>query len=142
LARFFFGSGDKADRLIRLDMSEYGAFGAAQRLVATPEGDPSELIKKIRAQPFSVVLLDEIEKAAPEVFDVLLGLFDEGRLTDRFGRVTHFRSAIVVLTSNLGVTASSAPGFAIETGPAYDAEVMKFFRPEFFNRLDAVLAFH
>jgi ATP-dependent Clp protease ATP-binding subunit ClpC len=87
------------------------------------------------------VLFDEIEKAAPEVFDVLLSLLDEGRLTDRFGRVTWFRSAIVILTSNLGANASSSAGFGADSGPSYESEVSKFFRPEFFNRLDAVITF-
>ncbi len=132
---------DKADRLIRLDMSEYGAFGAAQRLVSTPEGDPSELIRKVRAQPFSVVLFDEIEKAAPEVFDVLLGLFDEGRLTDRFGSTTSFRSAIVILTSNLGSEQQGSIGFGHVKAGVFEAAVQKFFRPEFFNRLDGIVNF-
>ena len=102
LADFFFGHGDKADRLIRLDMSEYAGAGAADRLLTQPDGQPSGLIRDIRQKPFAVVLLDEIEKADAEVFDVLMGVFDEGRLTDRFGRTATFRSAIIVMTSNLG----------------------------------------
>ena len=89
-----------------------------------------------------MVLLDEIEKAAPEIFDILLGMLDEGRLTDRFGRVTIFRSAIIILTSNLGSTAPAAAGFGSDTTLSYESEAAKFFRPEFFNRLDAVITFN
>ena len=95
----------------------------------------------MRSQPFCVVLFDEIEKADAEVFDVLLGLLDEGRLTDPFGRVTNFRSAIVILTSNIGSRSLGTAGFSLESGPAYQDEVERFFRPEFFNRLDAVVEF-
>jgi len=102
LCRYLFEHGEKQDRLVRLDMSEYGGFDAAQRLLGRPNGPPSELVKRVRQQPFVVVLLDEIEKASPEVFDVLLGLFDEGRLTDAYGRTTNFRSTIIIMTSNLG----------------------------------------
>ncbi|HEX7859564.1 MAG TPA: AAA family ATPase [Verrucomicrobiae bacterium] len=141
ISEYCFGAGEQKDRLIRLDMSEYSGWGAAHRLLNTPENRPAAWIERVRAQPFCVVLFDEIEKADPEVFDVLLGLLDEGRLTDQFGRVTNFRSAIVVLTSNLGSTSKGAAGFSRESGPAYQDEVARFFRPEFFNRLDAVLEF-
>jgi len=122
-------------------MSEYSAPGAAMRLLESAQRSPAPWIERIRGQPFCVLLFDEIEKAAPEVFDVLLGLLDEGRLTDRFGRVTNFRSAIILLTSNLGVSTTTASGFGPDTGPAYESEAAKFFRPEFFNRLDAVITF-
>ncbi|HZZ77749.1 MAG TPA: AAA family ATPase, partial [Gemmataceae bacterium] len=102
IAAFFFGHGDKADRLIRLDMSEYTGPGAADRLLLNADGQPSTLFQTIRQSPFSVVLFDEIEKADPEVFDILMGVFDEGRLTDRYGRTATFRSAILIMTSNLG----------------------------------------
>jgi ATP-dependent Clp protease ATP-binding subunit ClpC len=121
-------------------MSEYAGFDAASRLLGTPDA-PSPLIRQMREQPFSVVLFDEIEKAADEVFDVLLGVCDEGRLTDRFGRVTTFRSAVVIMTSNLGATSSGGFGFG---GPLAEADltaVREFFRPEFFNRLDGVVRF-
>ncbi|MPN02477.1 Chaperone protein ClpB [bioreactor metagenome] len=95
----------------------------------------------MRRTPFCVLLFDEIEKAAPEVFDVLLGLLDEGRLTDRFGRVTNFRSSIIILTSNLGSSGTGPAGLVPQQNPAYAAEVGKFFRPEFFNRLDGVITF-
>lgn len=134
-------SGAGADRLVRLDMSEYGGWGAAQRFLQDPQGQPAPWIERVRRQPFCVVLLDEIEKAAPEVFDVLLSLLDEGRLTDRFGRVTWFRSAIVILTSNLGASATDPAGFAPSAEVGHASAVAKFFRPEFFNRLDSVVTF-
>jgi ATP-dependent Clp protease ATP-binding subunit ClpC len=148
LARFFYGHGESdrqerpSLRMIRLDMSEYSGFDAVERLIGPPHGEPSELIRKIRQQPFTVLLLDEIEKASSGVFDVLLGVFDEGRLTDRFGRVTNFRSALIVMTSNLGADRQQAFGFDASARPRYRDEAMAFFRPEFFNRLDAVVTFH
>ncbi|MBX3747134.1 MAG: ATP-dependent Clp protease ATP-binding subunit [Verrucomicrobiae bacterium] len=142
LAQFLFGHGEGAsDRLVRLDMSEYAGPTAADRLLQRPDGEPAAWIAQVRRQPFSVLLLDEIEKAAPEVFDLLLGLLDEGRLTDRLGRTTTFRSTVVIMTSNLGASAAGALGFGTGGGPAYEAEAMSFFRPEFFNRLDSVVTF-
>jgi ATP-dependent Clp protease ATP-binding subunit ClpC len=159
LANYFFGHGAAnsehgsasrererpeaaSDRLIRLDMSEYGGFDAVYRLLGPPQGEPGPLVKQVRRQPFSVLLLDEIEKAAPAVFDTLMGVFDEGRLTDQYGRVTNFRSTIIIMTSNLGAGMSRAVGFSGESaGPAYQDVAMKFFRPEFFNRMDAVVTF-
>ena len=144
LSQYLFGHGDHADRrLLRLDMSEYAGPDAAERLVGSPAAGPSDLIKRIRQQPFTVLLLDEIEKAAPEVFDVLLGVFDEGRLTDRFGRLSTFRSAVIVMTSNLGAGAGEPFGLARGGVPAgtYETEALTFFRPEFFNRIDAVVTF-
>jgi ATP-dependent Clp protease ATP-binding subunit ClpC len=158
LARYLFGQGDdgaaasvasdraavaERERLIRLDMSEYSGPGSAARLLGAPDGGPSELIKRMRRRPFSVVLLDEIEKADAEVFDVLLNVLDEGRLTDRFGRLTTFRSAVIIMTSNLGAAASSAGslGFGAEPTPDYEAAARDFFRPEFFNRIDGVVSF-
>jgi ATP-dependent Clp protease ATP-binding subunit ClpC len=131
-----------SERLIRLDMSEYGGFDAVYRLLGPPQGEPGPLVRQIRRQPFSVLLLDEIEKAAADVFDTLMGVFDEGRLTDQYGRVTNFRSAIILMTSNLGAGQARAVGFGAEgAGPAYQDVAMKFFRPEFFNRMDAVVTF-
>jgi ATP-dependent Clp protease ATP-binding subunit ClpC len=148
LADYFFGHGDEtskksgSSRLIRLDMSECGGFDAVYRLLGPPQGEPGPLVKRVRRQPFSVLLLDEIEKAAAAVFDTLMGVFDEGRLTDQYGRVTNFRSTIVVMTSNLGAGQSRAVGFdGDNAGPAYQDVAMKFFRPEFFNRMDAVVTF-
>lgn len=142
LATFCFGASGQKDRLVRLDLSEFSGPFSVRRLVQGPGGEPADWLQKVRAQPFCVVLFDEIEKAAPEVFDLLLGVLDEGRLTDSFGKVTHFRSAMLILTSNLGSSQSSRMGFGSDAGPDYDAEVQKFFRPEFFNRLDAVVSFN
>jgi ATP-dependent Clp protease ATP-binding subunit ClpC len=130
-------------RLLRLDMSEYSGPWAADRLLLQPDGEPSNFLQQIRRQPFTVVLFDEIEKAHPAVFDVLLNVFDEGQLTDRFGRVTWFRSAVLILTSNLGVQAAGPLGFGDRDGHGAHSEsaVREFFRPEFFNRLDSVVTF-
>ena len=141
MSHYLFGHGRRADRLIRLDMSEYAAPWAAERLVAKDDGTPSDFLQKVRQQPFVVVLLDEIEKAAAPVFDMLLGLLDEGRLTDRNGRTTIFRSAIVIMTSNLGAARRSSIGFDPAAPQGHAKAVQDFFRPEFFNRLDAVVSF-
>jgi ATP-dependent Clp protease ATP-binding subunit ClpC len=122
-------------------MSEYSGHGSAERLLSDSQGGPGELIKRMRQQPFAVVLLDEIEKAAIEVFDALLGVFDEGRLTDPLGRTTTFCSAIIIMTSNLGSDRGDSIGFGDRPEPSYVNEAMSFFRPEFFNRIDAVVRF-
>jgi len=141
LCGFLFGHGKSADRLIRLDMSEYSGWDAAHRLLMKPDGTASDFIDKVRAQPFVVVLFDEIEKAHSDVFDMLLGLLDEGRLTDQYGRTTNFESAIVIMTSNLGVTGKASVGFDGDQQQGFDREVRAFFRPEFFNRIDSVVTF-
>ena len=149
MADYLFGHGEQRDRMIRLDMSEYSGHGAADRLMTDSAGGPSDLVRRVRQQPFNLLLLDEVEKAHPEVFDVLLGLFDEGRLTDRLGRLTTFRSCVVVMTSNLGSESAepfglSAKGSERDGRGADDrllAAVGEFFRPEFVNRLDAVIPF-
>jgi ATP-dependent Clp protease ATP-binding subunit ClpC len=141
ISRFFFGAGDDKDRLIRLDMSEYSGPGSVERMIGDPNGMPSELVKRVRQQPFVVILLDEIEKADPEVFDIFLSVFDEGRLTDRYGRVTNFRSSIIVMTSNLGADKTENVGFSKQSGLSYSNEVMSFFRPEFYNRIDWIVGF-
>jgi ATP-dependent Clp protease ATP-binding subunit ClpA len=136
--------GDR-DRLVRLDMGEYGGADALGRLIG--EGGLGHLTSAVRRQPFSVVLLDEIEKAHPAVFDALLGVLGEGRLTDGRGRLTDFRSTVFVLTSNIGTaTWRAAAGFFDTAGPGaaaahYRAEVRRFFRPELYNRLDDVVVF-
>jgi ATP-dependent Clp protease ATP-binding subunit ClpC len=122
-------------------MSEYAGYGAAQRLLMSADGGVSDFLKRVRRQPFTVVLLDEIEKAAPEVHDALLGVLDEGRLTDRFGRTTTFKSAVIVMTSNLGAERNAAIGFDSSVQPAFERIAMGTFRPEFFNRIDAVVTF-
>ena len=151
LTRFMFGNARLTskqekdaivrDRLVRLDMSEFSGPGAAQRLTIQSNGQPGELVKRLRQQPFSIVLLDEIEKANSEVFDVLMGVMDEGRLTDKWGRVTDFRSAIIIMTSNLGVQTKDPVGFQADDQSGFEAGVRKFFRPEFFNRIDRVVSF-
>ncbi|HEY3450296.1 MAG TPA: AAA family ATPase [Myxococcales bacterium] len=138
LTRVLFGH---EDRMIRLDMSEYQLPGSSRRLLEVGPG-VSSLAERVRQQPLCLVLLDEIEKAHPEVFDLLLGVLGEGRLTDSLGRAVDFRMAIVVMTSNLGVTDSEPVGYGAETDAKdHLRAVREAFRPEFFNRLDHVLAF-
>jgi ATP-dependent Clp protease ATP-binding subunit ClpC len=137
LARFMFS--DEA-RMVRLDMSEYMFPGSAQRLLDTGAGVQS-LAQRVREQPLSLVLLDEIEKAHPEVFDLLLGVLGEGRLTDAFGATVDFRMSVVVMTSNLGVTDHAPVGFDETAGDDGLRAVRTHFRPEFFNRIDQVVAF-
>ena len=147
LAEFLFGSDE---RLVRFDMGEYSSDDAVRRLIGSAWGtDEGELARRVREQPFCVVLLDEIEKAHWSVFDALLAAIGEGRLTDAAGRVADFRNAIVIMTSNLGArTIRSSPlGFgagAADNGAdrRYVEEAEKFFRPEFFNRIDRVVVFH
>jgi ATP-dependent Clp protease ATP-binding subunit ClpC len=144
LARFLFGAAEDSERFVRLDMSEYSLPGSAERLIAGPWGQPSEFINQMRRQPFAVVLFDEIEKADEGVFDLLLSVFDEGRLTDRFGRTTYFQSAVLIMTSNLGAIASETPGFGTGdeiASSTFHRAAQTFFRPEFYNRIDAVLSF-
>jgi ATP-dependent Clp protease ATP-binding subunit ClpC len=142
LAHFCFGHGAEKERLVRVDMSELGAPGAATRLLGDARGEPSELVRRVRAQPFLVVLLDEVEKAAPEVFDILLNLLDEGRLTDKSGRLTHFNSTFIVMTTNLGAAERGALGFGERwpTAPS-SADLLSFFRPELYNRIDEIVQF-
>ncbi|MEM9160247.1 MAG: AAA family ATPase [Verrucomicrobiota bacterium] len=143
LAKYLFGSEAK-DRLVRLDMSEYSGYGAADRLIGTFSDEPAKLVRSIRSHPFSIVLLDEIEKAAPEIFDLFMGIFDEGRYTDRFGRLTHFNSSIIIMTSNLGVSHKSAPGFNADSNDSpndFQKAITDFFRPEFYNRIDQIIPF-
>ncbi|HET6582898.1 MAG TPA: AAA family ATPase [Nannocystaceae bacterium] len=139
LARYMFGD---ADRMIRVDMSEYMLPGAAQRLLASGRGLRS-LVDQVRERPLGLVLFDEIEKAHPEVFDLLLGLLGEGRLTDVDGRLVDFRMTLVVMTSNLGVAGRSGSGFddREQAGAEVLAAVRAHFRPEFWNRIDHVIAF-
>jgi DNA polymerase III delta prime subunit len=145
LANYLFGS---SDRMIRFDMNEYVDASTAARLAGTPQEPDGLLTGAIRRQPFSVVLFDEIEKAAPEVFDLLLAVLDEGRLADALGRVADFTQSVILMTSNLGVReARSRLGFDAGNSPADAADAVyisaaeKFFRPEFFNRLDRIVPF-
>ncbi len=137
-----------SSHFFRVDMSEYMHPWSATRLIEQESGAPSALIRHVRLKPFSVVLFDEIEKAASEVFDLLLGLLDEGRLTDRFGRTTSFQSSIVIMTSNLGggTTSIGFGGDAVQSAKQNDSRFLKavrdHFRPEFFNRIDDIVPFH
>jgi len=137
LARTTFGG---EDRMIRLDMSEYMLPGAVTRLTSARPGTLS-LASRVREQPLSLVLLDEIEKAHPEVFDLLLGVLGEGRLTDDTGRFVDFRTTLIVMTSNVGVTDTRPVGFGEPSGGDFLRKVRAHFRPEFYNRIDHVLSF-
>jgi len=141
LADYFFGQGQTLNPLIRLDMSEFQHPVQIDRLLGT--GDkPGKLIREIRERPFSVVLLDEIEKAHPLFFDVLLNVMDEGILVDGNGRITDFRNVILIMTSNLGARQSKRISFVNKTDDnEISSAVRNFFRPEFFNRIDQVVTF-
>jgi ATP-dependent Clp protease ATP-binding subunit ClpC len=157
LAEFLFGD---EDAMVRIDMSEYMEKHAVSRLVGSPPGyigydEGGQLTEAVRRKPYCVLLLDEIEKAHPDVFNILLQILEDGRLTDAQGRTVDFRHAIVIMTSNIGAAeiARNTPlGFAVsedETGITYDdmknrimGELKKVFRPEFLNRIDDVIVFH
>jgi ATP-dependent Clp protease ATP-binding subunit ClpC len=146
LASYLFGS---PERLLRLDMSEFRGPESLDRLLGTRGelASPNALVTHIRAQPFSVLLLDEFEKADPEIWDLFLQLFDDGRLTDRKGQTADFRHAIVIMTSNLGAVEARNPGIGFTQGGAGFAEstiqrvLEQTFRPEFLNRIDRVVSF-
>ena len=139
LAGYFFGAGQARDPLFRVDMSEYQYAFQLGRLLG--EGNrPGILVEHVRSRPFSVILLDEIEKADPVIFDILLGLLDEGRLRDARGRLTDFRSCIIVMTTNLGVRHGGAIGFS-QADDHPEHAIRAHFRPEFFNRIDRVVVF-
>lgn len=139
LASYMFGD---AQRMLRFDMSEFQAPGSARRLLAVGRGVRS-LAQGIRRQPLSLVLLDEIEKAHPEVFDLLLGVLGEGRLTDAEGSTVDFRMTVLVMTSNLGTREGGSLGFGAGTADAadYRQAVKRYFRPELVNRLDEIVSF-
>ncbi len=157
LANFLFGS---EDSLISLDMSEYMEKHTVSRLIGSPPGyvgfdDGGQLTEAIRRKPYSVILFDEIEKAHPDVFNVLLQILEEGRLTDAQGRKVNFKNAIIIMTSNIGardIVKSASLGFMPATaggGIGYDVvkervtnELKKLFRPELLNRVDEVIVFH
>ncbi|HEY4314755.1 MAG TPA: ATP-dependent chaperone ClpB, partial [Actinomycetes bacterium] len=144
LADFLF---DDERAMVRIDMSEYGEKHSVARLVGAPPGyvgyeEGGQLTEAVRRRPYTVVLLDEVEKAHPEVFDVLLQVLDDGRLTDGQGRTVDFRNAILILTSNLGSTFIVDPTMSPdERREAVLAAVRTAFKPEFLNRLDEVVVF-
>ncbi|MEV6634346.1 ATP-dependent chaperone ClpB [Actinoplanes sp. NPDC051470] len=145
LAEFLF---DDERAMVRIDMSEYGEKHSVARLVGAPPGyvgyeEGGQLTEAVRRRPYSVVLLDEVEKAHPDVFDVLLAVLDDGRLTDGQGRTVDFRNAILVLTSNLGSSVIS--DFTLSEDARREevmATVRSHFKPEFVNRLDDIVVFH
>ena len=157
LAEFLFGD---EQALIQVDMSEYMEKHAVSRLVGSPPGyvgydEGGQLTEQVRRKPYSVVLLDEVEKAHPEVFNILLQILEDGRLTDAQGRQVDFRHAIVIMTSNIGaatITRSTPLGFSVAEeggGMSYDdmksrimGELKKVFRPELINRIDEIIVFH
>ncbi|MFI5208805.1 MAG: ATP-dependent Clp protease ATP-binding subunit [Gemmatimonadales bacterium] len=155
LARFLFAD---ASALIRVDMSEYMEKFSVSRLIGAPPGyvgyeDSGALTKAVRRKPYSVVLLDEIEKAHPDVFNILLQVLDEGRLTDNYGRVIDFKNTVVIMTSNVGardIMSGKTLGFqGSDVKTSFDKmsekireELNKVFNPEFLNRLDDVIIFH
>ncbi|MEZ4424058.1 MAG: ATP-dependent Clp protease ATP-binding subunit [Gemmatimonadota bacterium] len=155
LAGFLFADDDA---LIRVDMSEYMEKFSVSRLIGAPPGyvgyeDSGTLTKAVRRRPYSVVLLDEIEKAHPDVFNILLQVLDEGHLTDNYGRVIDFKNTVIVMTSNLGardISKGRALGFQDEeVRTSYDVmkekvqqEIERAFNPEFLNRVDDVIVFH
>ena len=154
LAEFMFGD---ADALIRVDMSEFMEKHTASRLVGAPPGyvgfeEGGQLTEQVRRKPYSVVLLDEVEKAHPDVFNMLLQVMEEGQLTDSFGRHVDFRNVVLILTSNIGadlIKNKAAFGFAAHEAEAdyekmktlLNTEMERHFRPEFINRLDDVIVF-
>jgi ATP-dependent Clp protease ATP-binding subunit ClpB len=149
LAEFLFGT---EDALIRVDMSEYMERFSTSRLIGAPPGyigydDSGQLTEKVRRRPFSLVLLDEIEKAHPEVFNILLQIMDDGRLTDGKGRAVDFRNTIIIMTSNLGAAYLTPENLA--TPAAFERarqQVMQVvqasFKPEFLNRVDDIVIFN
>ena len=160
LSEFMFGG---EDSMIRLDMSEFMERHTVARLVGAPPGyvgydEGGQLTEAVRRKSYCTILLDEIEKAHPEVFNILLQIFDDGHLTDAKGRKVDFRNSIIVMTSNIGsdlIKRDASMGFALKTDDAnaadqvYDRmkdkvmdEVKRFFRPEFLNRIDASIVFH
>ena len=154
LAEFMFG---KEDALIQIDMSEYMEKHNVSRLVGAPPGyvgyeEGGQLTERIRRRPFAVVLLDEIEKAHPDVFNMLLQIMEDGQLTDSFGRRVDFRNVILIMTSNIGadlIKNQASFGFATRSEDAdyekmkemLSKEVERYFRPEFINRLDELIVF-
>jgi ATP-dependent Clp protease ATP-binding subunit ClpB len=144
LAGFLFDD-DRA--MVRIDMSEYGEKHSVARLVGAPPGyvgyeEGGQLTEAVRRRPYSVILLDEVEKAHPEVFDVLLQVLDDGRLTDGQGRTVDFRNAILILTSNLGSIFLADPTLDERAKREKAMEVVRTsFKPEFLNRLDDVVMF-
>ena len=142
LADYFFGKGQQQSPLIRIDMSEFQHPGQITRLIGHGL-EAGQLVKEVRERPFAVLLLDEVEKADPSIFDALLTVLDEGILVDAYGRVTNFRNTIIIMTSNLGASNRPSVGFqnTNDDQTKYLSAIGQYFRPEFFNRIDGVVLF-
>ena len=143
LANYFFGKGQKQSPLIRIDMSEFQHPGMIHRFIGSGK-EVGKLVQLVREKPFSVLLLDEVEKADPSIFDALLTVLDEGMLVDAFGRVTSFKNTIIIMTTNLGASSRQSIGFGDTTTDekTYMAAIGNFFRPEFVNRIDGIVFFN
>jgi ATP-dependent Clp protease ATP-binding subunit ClpC len=144
VAEFMFGS---EEAMLVLDMSEYQEEASVNRLIGAPPGyvgyeGGGQLTDFVREKPYTVVLLDEVEKAHPRVLDVLLQVMEEGRLTDGQGRLTSFSETVIIMTSNLGADIMLVPLIDERTRESVLLEVRRFFRPEFLNRLDEIILFH
>ncbi|NMH64336.1 AAA family ATPase [Shewanella salipaludis] len=149
---------DDESKIIRLDMSEYMERHEVSKMIGAPPGyvgygEGGQLTEKVRRNPYSIILLDELEKAHPDVFNILLQILEDGRLTDAQGRTVSFRNTLLIGTSNLGsealITDRPPVGFIFSKDPDYETarhsvmqEVKKFFKPEFLNRLDDIIVFH
>ena len=140
---------DDPNAMVRVDMSEYMDASAAARLIQGSSSGEGELTRRVRQQPFCALLLDEIEKAHPDVFNILLQVLDEGRLTDSHGRTVDFKNTVIILTSNLGShfiledenARAGKDGLTSTTRDKVMGTVQKAFRPEFLNRLDDIILF-
>ena len=141
MADYFFGEGQTQSPLIRIDMSEFQDPSMIYRFIGTGR-EVGKLVKDIRERPFSVLLLDEVEKAHPVIFDSLLAALDEGILVDAYGRVTNLRNTIIIMTTNLGASNRQSIGFDKSARPDYGGAMRGFFRPEFLNRIDAIVTFN
>ncbi|MEK7255148.1 MAG: AAA family ATPase, partial [Bacteroidota bacterium] len=145
LSQFFFGQGQRQSPLVRIDMSEFQHPAQLARFLGAG-GEPGKLVADVRERPFSVLLLDEAEKADPSIFDAFLTVLDEGMLTDAYGRITNFRNCIIILTTNLGASNRRSIGYGSEaqgqSDEVYRSAIGKFFRPEFMNRMDGLVVFH
>ena len=142
LADYFFGKGQKKSPLIRIDMSEFQHPGQIYRFIGDGR-QAGQLVKEIRERPFSVLLLDEIEKAHPAIFDILLSILDEGQIVDTYGRITNFKNTIIIMTSNLGASHTKPIGFESKEDESaqYLSAISRHFRPEFVNRIDNIVLF-
>ena len=156
LAQFMF---DDESNMVRIDMSEYMEKHTVSRLIGAPPGyvgydEGGQLTEAIRRRPYRVVLFDEIEKAHPDVFNVLLQILEDGRLTDGHGRTVDFRNTVIIMTSNLGTSGISRPSFGFRTDDkagedadkklreSVNTALKETFRPEFLNRIDETIVFH